>query len=311
MDKFWEAAGAKIADRWAAVSGPALVFWIGGLLAYAIDHHGIHPLMDWLARQKAPVQLLTVVMALLVVAASAVAVNQFVTPALRLMEGYWPRWSGFLRNRLVAQIHSKAEADNQEWARLAPLVFDPDITADSDTLRRFAKVDGRLQLRPRSPSALMPTHVGNILRAAETRPGDKYGLDAVTVWPRLWLVLPETTRKELEVARLALDRGVAAALWGLLFLAFTPWTLWSVPTGVVVIAIAVRFITPSRAEVYGQLVESAFDMHRTALYEHLRWPLPENARGERAQGSALTVYLRRGSDGAHPRFTPPPPEGPR
>ncbi|MFE9650361.1 cupin domain-containing protein [Streptomyces sp. NPDC006365] len=28
MDKFWEAAGTKLADRWAAVSGPALVIQV-------------------------------------------------------------------------------------------------------------------------------------------------------------------------------------------------------------------------------------------------------------------------------------------
>ncbi|MFF9115810.1 hypothetical protein ACF09Y_09410 [Streptomyces massasporeus] len=307
MDKFWEAAGTKLADRWAAVSGPALVFWLGGLLAYARDHHGVHPLTDWLTRQKAPVQLLTVAVVLLAVAASAVAVQQFVTPALRLMAGYWPRWSGFVRDRLVARVRVKAVADSQEWHRLGSLVFGPDATPDVDTLRCFAEVDRRVQLHPGSLNALMPTHVGNVLRAAETRPGDKYGLDAVTVWPRLWLLLPETARKELEVTRLALDRGVAAALWGLLFLTFTPWTLWAVPIGLMATAVAVFFITPSRAEVYGQLVESAFDVHRTTLYEHLRWPLPNNPRDEQVQGRALTTYLRRGSDADLPIFATPPP----
>ncbi|MFD7408431.1 hypothetical protein ACFV7R_38595 [Streptomyces sp. NPDC059866] len=311
MDKLWEAAGTKLADRWAAVSGPALVFWIGGLLAYAHDRHGVRPLTDWLARQKSPVQLLAVALALVVVAASALAVQQFVTPTLRLLEGYWPRWLGFLRKRLIARLHAKDKADKAEWQQLEPLVTPPGATPDAETLRRYAEIDRRRQLRPFKSAALMPTRVGNVLHAAESRPGAKYGLDAVTVWPRLWLLLPETTRKELEAARRALDRGVATSLWGLLFLVFSPWSLWAVPIGLATAAGAVLLITPSRAEVYGQLVEAAFDVHRTVLYEHLRWPLPEHPRDELAQGAKLTSYLSGGSDAVHPRFVPPPPVEPR
>lgn len=311
MDKFWEAAGTKLADRWAAVSGPALVFWIGGLLAYAHDHHGVRPFTDWLGRQRSPVQLLAVALLLLVVAASAVAVQQFVTPTLRFLEGYWPRWFDFLRNPLIARIREKDEADRAEWQRLAQLVLGPGARPDAETLRRYAEIDRRRQLRPHESAALMPTRVGNVLRAAESRPGAKYGLDAVTVWPRLWLLLPETTRKELEVTRLALDRGVAASLWGLLFLVFGPWSLWAVPIGLATAAAAVLLITPSRAEVYGQLVDAAFDVHRTVLYEHLRWPLPKHPRDELAHGAVLTSYLSGGSDAVHPRFTLPPPMEPR
>ncbi|MFD5130959.1 hypothetical protein [Streptomyces olindensis] len=311
MDKFWEAAGTKLADRWAAVSGPALVFWIGGLLAYAHDHHGVRPLTDWLGRQRPPVQLLAAALGLLVVAASAMAVQQFVMPTLRLLEGYWPRWFGFPRNLLIARVRERDEADRAEWQRLAQLVLGPGARPDGETVRRYAQIDRQRQLRPHESAALMPTRIGNVLRAAESRPGAKYGLDAVTVWPRLWLLLPETTRKELEVARLALDRAVAASLWGLLFLVFSPWSLWAVPIGLATAAAAVLSITPGRAEVYGQLVEAAFDVHRTVLYEHLRWPLPKHPRDELVQGAALTSYLSGGSDAVHPRFTLPPPMEPR
>ncbi len=70
------------------------------------------------------------------------------------------------------------------------------------------------------------TPIGNILRAAERRPADKYGLDTITVWPHLWLLLPEDNRQELRAARTSLDTAVAAATWGLLFCVFTPFTPW-------------------------------------------------------------------------------------
>ena len=51
--------------------------------------------------------------------------------------------------------------------------------------------------------------------------------------------------------------------------------------------------------------EAAFDMHRTALYQQLRWPLPTDPANEQAQGKLITTYLQLGSDEPTPKFTPP------
>jgi hypothetical protein len=48
------------------------------------------------------------------------------------------------------------------------------------------------------------------------------------------------------------------------------------------------------AGVYGDLVRSAFDLHRFDLYRALAWPLPENLDNERQLGMQLTTYLFRG-----------------
>jgi hypothetical protein len=83
-------------------------------------------------------------------------------------------------------------------------------TATAEDLARFARVDRRMHLRPARPWQYMPTRTGNILRAAETRPAEKYGLNTVIVWPRLWLLLPGPVRDEPTAARAALDSAVAA-----------------------------------------------------------------------------------------------------
>ena len=124
----------------------------------------------------------------------------------------------------------------------------------------------------------MPTRVGNILRAAETRPYHRYGLEAVTVWPRLWLVLPDPARQELTTARGSVDASVAAAIWGLAFVAFTPLAWWAAPAGIPSPTAAVLWWVPARAEVFADLVEGAFDLYRTTLYQQLRWPVPSNPR---------------------------------
>ncbi len=57
------------------------------------------------------------------------------------------------------------------------------------------------------------------------------------------------------------------------------------------------------AAIYGQLLESAFDVHRVALYQALRWPLPENPAKERSTGRDITTYLYHGSTESTPIFT--------
>jgi hypothetical protein len=308
LGAFWNSVGGKIADRWATVSAGALVFWLGGLLAWALGHGGFSSLKepaDWLAHQPAPTELALVLAVLLGVAASGIVVQSLTTPAIRAMEGYWPGWLKPIRNLLLKRMAQRAEKDDKRWQELAERVLPPAQPTGPD-VAAFVRLERRLHRRPAKPEQLMPTALGNTLRAAESHPVDKYGLDGVSVWPHLWLVVPDATRQELITARAALDSAARACVWGLLFLAFAPWTLLAVPTGLVVAASAVYWWAPAAARVFADLVEAAFDLHRTALYQHLRWPLPANPQDERAQGQLLTMYLWRGVDGSSPTFTNPP-----
>jgi hypothetical protein len=309
LSNFWDAIGGRLADRWAAVATPALVFWLGGLLAWAFHHGGLHQLTtptDWLGRQTSITQLTVVATVLLGVAASGLFVARLTTPMLRLLEGYWPSWLAWLRRSLLARLQQRAAAEDAAWQQLAADVLDHPATTTSDQLAAFARLDQRRRRRPNAANRYLPTRIGNILRAAETWPADKYGLDAVAVWSRLWLLLPDSTRQELLAARTALDSAVAAAIWGLLFCIFAIWSPIAIPIGLVVAAAAIGFWAPARAEIFSDLVEAAFDLHRTDLYRQLRWPLPANPKQEHSQGEQLTSYLWRGSDDPNPSFTPPP-----
>jgi hypothetical protein len=305
LAKFWEGLGGKLADRWAAVSVPALVFWLGGLLAWAHSRGGLHSLATltgWLDRQSTPVQLGSLLTVLLAVAASGVVVQRLTEPVLRLLEGYWPSWATPLRGRLVTRVQRRAQEEDTAWQRLARAV-EPGTNSTPEQVAEFVRLDQRRRRRPNDPNRYMPTHIGNILRAAETWPKDKYGLDAVVIWPRLWLVLPDTTRQELHAARAGLDGAVAAAVWGLLFCAFTAWTPLALAVGLVVAAAAVALWVPARAEVFADLLEAAYDLHRIGLYQQLRWPLPANPKEEHREGERLTTYLWRGGDTPEPTFT--------
>jgi hypothetical protein len=222
-------------------------------------------------------------------------------PFTRLLEGYWPRWLGRLRHRLVRwQAPSQAEEDL--WQELAGLVRSG--TAGDDQVRRFTALDLRLRRVPVSAAQRMPTRLGNVLAAAEAWPLDKYGLDSPTCWPRLWLVLPDASRHHLSAARADLDAAVGVCLWGLLFVAWSPWAWWAAPVGLLVSYAAYRRAVQV-AEVYGDLMESAFDVHRGALYAALRWPRPAGPDQELGSGAQLAAYLRRGTASAGVQWSPP------
>jgi hypothetical protein len=159
----------------------------------------------------------------------------------------------------------------------------------------LGRLEWRLRRVPVSPALTMPTRLGNLLRAAEERPRLKYGLDTVAIWPQFWLVLPKDTRDELLQARAALDAAARLWLWSVLFVVWTPWALWALPIALVVAAATYYGSMLDAAEVYGDLVEAAFDVHRGELYKAARWP-PTATPGEEARaGAALTEYLWRGT----------------
>jgi hypothetical protein len=302
----WSSINNKLVDRLAAVSVPALVFWLGGLLAWSLGNGGLHALArpaSWLDKQSGVTQAAVLFTVLAGVSASGLVVARATMPTLRLLEGYWPsqpRWIASLRRYLADRVKKQADRDLDRWQELKAK---PQPTGDD--LAEVSRLELAMHWRPKPPIPYQPTRIGNLLRAAEGRPRIKYGLDAVTVWPQLWLVLPTATRQELAAVRTALDTSVAAAIWGILFCAFTPWTVFALPAGLIVAAAAVRVWLPARAVDFGSLLVAAFDLHRVALYQQLRWPLPDNPADEIAEGRRLTEYLWRGSDRQAPSFTQP------
>jgi hypothetical protein len=305
MANFWGSISEKLAERWAAVSVPALVFWMGGLLAWVISRGGFQALKlpaDWLGKQSAPTQLACILLVLLAVAASGVVVARLTMPVLQLMEGYWPRFLDAVRRPLVNRARLRAESIDREFQSVAGPVLSGNPPPTPEQQASFNELSQRWRRYP-GPGRYQSTRVGNTLRAGESRPADKYGLDAVALWPHLWLLLPDNTRTELTAARSSLDSATGAFIWGILFLVFTIWTPWAAVAGLVVAVMAYQFWVPNRAEVFADLLEAAFDLHRLALYRQLRWPLPENPQDERVKGRQLTRYLMRGESGTRPSFT--------
>jgi hypothetical protein len=309
VEKFFEGIGNQLfgTQPFAAVA-PALLFWTGGLIAWAWAQGVFHAwsvadVNTWLTNYAGAPALALIALALVVISSSLV-VNLMTLPVLRLIEGYWPAWGWVqgARRRSTARLGKRLDRLEDQWQTLG---MRPEEPLDPEEKAELAALDRQLRLAPADPAHRMPTTIGNILRAAELRPLEKYGLDSIICWPRLWLLLPAEVQKNIGAARDSLDAATRAAIWGVLTLVWSVWTPLAAPlVALIVVVLAYRSLRGA-AETYGDLLESAFDLHRFALYRSVGWPLPATPVGERACGLQLTEYLFRGTASPAMRFTFP------
>lgn len=305
MTEFWKTLGGKIAEHWLlSWLAPSVVFWGGGLLAWICSIGWPVPkdTLAWVKSLSEPMQIALLSVMLVVVIASAWLVEQLEFPSLRWLEGYWPKWMGFLKRLLSHRHWSRIEAKKSQWQEL--IINNKHSELSEQDQEKFLALDMALMKAPVKQQDCMPTRLGNILRAAERKPGNKYGLDAVICWPRLWLLLPDEVKKDLTEARTALDVQTRLWIWSTMFIVWSYWSIWALPIGVLAATVIYQMML-STALVYGELLEATYDLHRAVLYQALRWPLPVNPKDEQSKGKALTAYLWRGSDSNTPSFSQP------
>ena len=266
---------------------PTLVFW--SALAWLIGGHiGWQQVLNWWKGLAVEQQVLLAVAAVagVIFFASAVSIN--IGWLTRLFEGYWPgrSWLG------------KPGTCLQRWRHRG---LDPAKPRDFE--RRYRQY-------PRRADDLLPTRLGNVLKAAELYPSDdgRYGMDAVFFWPRLYMVLPETMRSSLQDARSSLDLmlvtsalGIVYALASICFLALTRstdgWVWLAAVGGGTLVALGAYRGAVGAAVIYGELVRTAFDLYRGTLLAQLGYAAPGSLADERALWENLGKQMyRRAAD---------------
>jgi len=297
LNKFWEELGGELGKKWLAyLLEPALSFWGIGLLAwvYNQDAHWQALSDAWGGLDDAG-KATALAAAVMVLAASSALMRWVQGPLLRALEGYWPKWLFRLRQRRVEKVRAKLAKKKARWQVLRAQVRERGITTLRAVEREaYVRLDHEIVRHyPPDEKDLMPTALGNRLRAAEDAPRCRYGLDAIVVWPHLWGLLPEQEQVTLSEARQALDGAVRLIGWGALMLIWLVWAWWAfIPALALVAASWLRAL--NAAEIYGDLLRAAFALHRFDLYTALHWPLPANTHDEKEQGDQLTAYLFRG-----------------
>lgn len=133
---------------------------------------------------------------------------------------------------------------------------------------------------PLDPNRVMPTTLGNILRAAEDYGYHRYGFDSIHLWPRLTAVLPEEYLLDVEksIIRYQTPLMVSFGFAGLALGSFT-LTVSKVSTsafvslfaGSILLSWIAYRVSFAATRSYGDLIRTAIDLHRTQLLKRW-WP---------------------------------------
>jgi hypothetical protein len=200
----------------------------------------------------------------------------------RLFEGYW-RWR-------VAQALYRAgiALQRRRYDRLVS-IRDDKTKASNERRRAGSKLD---RYFPPSREALLPTRVGNAIRAFEEHSKRLWGLDSVTIWPRIEVLLGAEERELHVDAKInfyvfvnaavgAFAVGVALVVDQALYAPqpTSPWLLlYAIPF---VLAYCLYRLAVDPATEWGDYVRSSIDLHRLELYEKLGVRAPTSFSDER------------------------------
>jgi len=286
----------------------ALFGWIACLLASGAPQAAPQWSRLWAAaKDPGGGEALMAVVGLLVL---ALVMHPLQLSLVRLLEGYWGNAPGA---RDLARRATARQARQRDALRQA-LQYSGPGQPDAATLQRMQASAAALIQRFPATERLMATALGNALRAAEDRPQRAYGLDGVVIWPRLYVLLPESMRSLLGDARNQMDVAlrfvavfvIAAVVSAALLWQHAPWPAVSLA------ALALAWLSyragVQAAIAYGQVIDVAFDLYRFTLYPALHLALPANLDQERALNAQISAFLRQGQ---RPNFVyshPPPPK---
>jgi hypothetical protein len=149
---------------------------------------------------------------------------------------------------------------------------------------------------------LLPTRLGNALRAGEDEAGDRYGLATNTMFPRLYPILSDRfgrlmddARDQLDMtARLCVTLLVATVASTALLATHIRWLL--LPAGTALLAWVAYRAAVRTARTYGVTLGLAFDLHRFDMLKALHHPLPANPTQELLLNRRITRFFQEGRE---------------
>lgn len=180
---------------------------------------------------------------------------------------------------------------------------------------------------PLDEKDLMPTRLGNVLRASEMYAYERYAIEEVTIWPRLVGVLPPEMINHIEEknnyfmfllnsAFLVYVNAIFCFVFGVLGLPvlfsgnflkpllawangffyigydfIPPYAFLAFSTVLGLFGHILYLIAVNAAEDYGMYIMASFDLYRANLIRQLNWPQPKTLCEERDFWRNVTRFI--------------------
>lgn len=304
MGGFFTELGKKLAERWLSLLVLPGLLYLGALTAASLLGHR-HPLdlsritsqLDaWMASPSltpASALVLILLATLLTAAGAGLAAQALGSLTEQLwFADRWRSWPSPLRR--LAQSRTRSRTDR--WTS-ATEAYQRQVDTKRDQLAHRTETSPEVDLRQAHHAVTRiaqekparPTWIGDRINAVSIRLDREYHLDLATIWPSLWLSMPETTRTEITTARQALTRAATLAGWGLLYLAVGALSWPGLLIAAAIMATAWQRARTA-ADTYAMLIEAAARLHTTELARSLG--LDHTGPLTQQTGWALTCLLQ-------------------
>jgi hypothetical protein len=251
VNPFLSSLSGKLAERWVATLVlPGALFVAAAVCAVRLGHRAAFDLVsvsDWIVQVAPRLPVAATAVGLLFGAAVTAMAAQAVG---RLAEAAWTK----------------------PWRGPAAWVARPLVALRGRRFDRAAAkagVDPVAVYQPRHP-----TWIGERFRLLDSRIAAQYqGLELGLLWPRLWLLLPETVRTPVQAAEAQFRSAMTLVGWGVLYLGLGIYWYPAAIAGLGAAALGWRR-TRSTTATLTTLIEAAVDTHLDTVLTAFGHPLP-------------------------------------
>ncbi|WP_369214223.1 hypothetical protein [Streptomyces flavofungini] len=304
----WSELAKKLAERWLTLLVLPGVLYLAVAASARVLRHDHALDVSYLSRQitsyaKDPAigtaggQVVLLLAVLLGAAALGLAAQAFGTAVERLVLAAdwhtWPHPFRYLTGRWVASRQRRWDRADTHYRSQYAAARSPDPSRRPSPIALSLAEHRRAKVAVGRPER--PTWTGDRVHAAAIRLDRDHHLDLATVWPYVWLTLPDTGRADITQARTALSRAATLAAWALLYAPLACWW-WPAAPLAGAIGLIARHRIRTTTSGYADLLEAATRLHAVALSQTLgiehTGPLSDRL------GDTLTVHLTpRDTDG--------------
>ncbi len=277
------------------------------LVVVMVDAHAPDGPLTFTALKKAAGGLgpsgITVIVAVAAAVSITVAPLQF--RLVQWFEGYWslnPRRKLRPLSVLRPLWRFGMWRQRRRYARVIGALVVDESDDEAIALARSEAAADDARFRFPAAERLLPTTLGNVLRAAEDRAGVRYGIEGVALWPRLHALLPAEMASGIEDEVMQLDVSVrlvltwlVTALIGTIMLAAHPTGVGHHPGWIAAVAAMLLLAQLSyrgaveSALAHGRDIEVAIDLYRSKVLDIARLPVPVSLSQERQQFTDLLI----------------------